>query len=147
MQNAEKHDRKFYIMWDISGWNNFHTELIEDLNTNLKPLNLFKSKAYAHQNGKPVVCVWGFGFTDRPDDPNGALNLINQLKKDFYVIGGVPTHWRNNNDDSKADYQKVYLALDMLQPWAVGRFGGVDGAKNYANELKQDFAVCKQHNI
>ena len=135
-------------MYDISGWNSFASELIGDLNKNLKPLGIFNSKAYAHQNGKPVICVWGFGFGDRADDPNGALNVINALKGEgFYVIGGVPTYWREGKSDSRGDYQKVYMALDMLQPWAVGRFGGVDGANNYKNLFKADLDLCRQHNI
>ena len=74
MTSAEKFNRKFYIMWDISGWTNFSTQLIEDLNESIiKELNLFKSKAYAYQNGKPVVCLWGIGFPGRTGTTNDEI--------------------------------------------------------------------------
>ena len=147
-QNAEKHNRKFYVMWDISGWTHFATELAEDLEESLKKaLNLFNSKAYAHQNGKPVVCIWGFGFGDRPTDSKGALNLIKNLKSQgFYVIGGVPKHWRTGADTQKG-FMDVFLALDMLTPWTVGSMKGVDGAAGYQDQLKADRDFLKQHNI
>ena len=40
------------------------------------------SPAYARQNGKPVVCIWGFGFNDpgRPFAPGACLDVINWFK-------------------------------------------------------------------
>jgi hypothetical protein len=139
---AEAHGPKFYVMWDISGWNNFATEIIEDYDNNVKRLTT--SKAYAHHNGKPVVCIWGFGFNDRPQDTKGALALIEHFKQlGLYVVGGVQTQWRT---DTTA-WKDVYLKLDMLQPWAVGRFGGVKGAQDYKPMLEADHNTLKQHNI
>ncbi|CAG2179230.1 unnamed protein product, partial [Oppiella nova] len=139
---AEAHDRKFYIMWDITGWTKFAAELIEDYDNNIKRLTT--SKAYAHQNGKPVVCIWGFGFANRPQDTKGALDVIEQLKqRGVYVAGGVQTQWRT---DTTA-WKDVYLKLDMLQPWAVGRFGGVKGAEGHKKVLEADHNTLKQLNI
>lgn len=145
-RNAEKHSRKFYIMWDVTDWKTWINDLPEDLEQNVKPL--FSSSAYAHQDGKPVICIWGIGFTDRPGDAQSTLNLINKLKgQGIYVIGGVPFHWRTNDQDSKPDYRNVYLSLNMLQPWSVGRFCDMNGANNYLGQLKDDYALLQQHNI
>ncbi|CAG2170089.1 unnamed protein product, partial [Oppiella nova] len=139
---AEAHDRKFYIMWDISNWNNFATEIIEDYDNNIK--RLVSSKAYAHQNGKPVVCIWGFGFDDRPQDTKGAIALIEHFKQQgLYVSGGVGTQWRT---DTTA-WKDVFTKLDMLQPWTVGRYGNVKGAEDYKKTLEADHNTLKQHNI
>ena len=62
------------------------------------------SPAYARQNGKPVVCIWGFGFNDagRPFTPGPCLDVINWFKaQGCYVIGGVPTWWRTGVNDSR----------------------------------------------
>ena len=137
---------KAYIMYDITDWANFHDEIKTDWNTVIKAMT--KSPGYAHQNGKPVVCVWGIGFTDRPDNTNQALDLIKFLKSQgAYVIGGVPTHWRTESGDSKKGFMNVYLSFDMISPWAVGRFGGVNGAKEYKKELEADFKLCNSKNI
>ena len=146
LKAAEKHGRKVYIMWDVSGWNNFHDEIKSDWTNIIKALT--KQSAYAKQNGKPVVCIWGFGFTDRPDNPSQALDVIKFLKGEgAYVIGGVPTHWRTESIDSKKGFMNVYLAFDMISPWAVGRFGGVEGAKGYYKDLEEDFKLCNSKNI
>ena len=53
---AEAHNVKFYVMYDISGWETFQTDLKTDWTTKMAAFT--KSKAYAMQNGKPVVCIW-----------------------------------------------------------------------------------------
>ena len=52
------------------------------------------------QNGKPVVCIWGFGFNDdnHPFAPAACLDVINWFKgQGCYVIGGVPRDWRTGD--------------------------------------------------
>lgn len=146
---SERYNRKFYITWDISDWPNFATELIDDLETNLRAnLSIFNSPAYARQNGKLVVCLWGFGFRGRPDNRNGALNLINELKRrGLYVIGGVPRQWRTSDGDSLGNYLDVYTACHMLQPWLVGSFSGVDGARNHQVRMRADYDYCTNRSI
>ncbi|HZW69501.1 MAG TPA: hypothetical protein VFF57_01450 [Hanamia sp.] len=34
----------------------------------IKVTNQQGPKTYLHENGKPVVCIWGIGFPDRPYD-------------------------------------------------------------------------------
>lgn len=147
--NAEKYGRKFYIMWDVSGWDNFDTELIEDLDKNLKDnLKIFDSPAYARHNGQLVVCIWGFGFIDRPDKPGAALNIINELKnRGYYVIGGVPITWRTGTGSSRPNYFDIYKAFNMIQPWSVGAFNSVDDARNYQNLLREDVEFCRGNGI
>jgi len=135
--SAEKHKRKFYLMWDISGWNDFSGEVYDDYEAIVKELNAFNSSAYAKQNGKPVVCVWGFGFGDRPNNTNGALDLVNKLKAaGLYVIGGVPRRFRT--ESPAVTYSDVFLALNMVSPWTVGSYKGVNEAADYQKDLKAD---------
>lgn len=147
--SAEKYNRKFYIMWDVTGWDAFETELIEDLEKNLiENLKIFDSPAYARHNGKPVVSIWGFGFIDRPNNPDGALNVINELKKrGYYVIGGVPITWRDGTGSSHPNYLNVYSAFNMLQPWSVGSFKDVNGAKTHQTLLREDLTFFTARNI
>ena len=61
--------RKFYIMYDVTDWTNMQSEIKTDWTTKMSAYTA--SPAYARQNGKPVVCIWGFGFNDdgRPFAP------------------------------------------------------------------------------
>jgi hypothetical protein len=48
-------------------------------------MNVTSSPQYLHQNNKPVLVIWGFGFTDRPVDVQGALTIINYFKNEAGV--------------------------------------------------------------
>lgn len=144
---AEKYQRIFYIMYDLSADDT--TYFKTDWSHIENDLNVLGSPYYAHQNGKPVICLWGFGFTGRPNAPVQSLAIINWLKKKgYYVIGGVPTNWLNGTDDSFSGYADVYKAFNMLSPWSVGRFSDNTGADNFStNHLVPDLAYCNANGI
>lgn len=148
---AETYNRKFYVMYDITGMNasNWLNAVKHDWTTNVvNNMHLTSSGAYAKQNGKLVVCIWGIGFTDRPGTAAEHQNLINWFKaQNVYVIGGVPTYWRTGNNDSKPDFMSVYESLDMLSPWFVGRFGNADVDNYSTNQYGPDLAYTQQRNI
>jgi len=146
---AEAYGRKFYIMYDVSGWQNMQAEIKTDWTTKMQAYTA--SGAYARQNGKPVVCIWGFGFNDsnHPWSAATCLEVINWFKgQGCYVIGGVPTHWRNEREDSRPDFLATYKAFNMLSPWMVGRIGNVQDSDNfYANVNVPDQAYCNANGI
>jgi hypothetical protein len=146
---AEKYSRKFYIMYDVTNWTNMQSEIKNDWTTKMSAYT--SSPAYARQNGKPVVCIWGFGFSDdaRPFTPAACLDVVNWFKaQGCYVIGGVPTYWRQGINDSRAGFSDVYHAFHMLSPWMVGRIGNVaDTDRFYTNVNTPDQADCNAHGI
>ncbi|GAA3918405.1 lectin [Chitinophaga oryziterrae] len=146
---AETYGRKFYIMYDVSGWTNMQSELKTDWTNKMSAYTA--SSAYARQNGKPVVCIWGFGFNDdnHPWSAAVCLEVINWFKSQgCYVIGGIPTHWREQNSDSRPNFIDTYKALNMISPWMVGRIGNVGDADNfYTNVNTPDQAYCNANGI
>ncbi len=144
-KGAEAYGRKFYIMYDISGWTNFQQDIKSDwTNTIVNTLKLTTSPAYARHNGKPVVNIWGMGFTDRPGDAAQCLEVIAWFKaQGCYVIGGVPSSWATSSGDSKTGFSNVYAQFDMLSPWTVGRFGSIAGADSWKAKLTSDWATCQ----
>lgn len=165
---AEAYGRKFYIMYDISGMgSDFGTRIESDWTNTIKgSLNLLSSPAYAKQNGKPVVCIWGMGINDgaHPGDAATCINIINWFKNEgCYVIGGVPTYWRDCDNpnpfapdpaatnDSKTGFQNVYKTFHMIQPWLVGRIRGMTGAGSADNFktyiIGPDFEYCKANGM
>ncbi|QEM11754.1 glycoside hydrolase family 71/99-like protein [Mucilaginibacter rubeus] len=141
---AETYGRKFYIMYDISGWNNFQSEIKTDwTNDIVGALHLTSSTAYAFQNGKPVVCIWGFGVAGRPGDVNAYIDVINYFKNQgCYVIIGGPRDWRSQSANLPA-----FNLANMIMPWATGTFGDLPGADSYVPTLSDDFAYCNSHGI
>ncbi|WP_405580727.1 discoidin domain-containing protein [Streptomyces sp. NBC_01190] len=146
---AESHGRKFYIMYDVSDWTNMQSEIKTDWTDKMKAHTA--SSAYATQNGKPVVCIWGFGFADnqRPFAAGPCLDVVNWFKaQGCYVIGGVPTWWRTGDRDSRPGFSDVYHAFNMLSPWMVGRIGNVGDADNFYNVATvPDLAECATYGI
>ncbi|MEV4293246.1 discoidin domain-containing protein [Microbispora rosea] len=146
---AEANGRKFYVMYDVSGWTNFHPEIKADWTTKMSALTA--SSAYARQNGKPVVGIWGFGFNEdkHPSDPAACLDVVDWFKaQGCYVMGGVPTYWRTGVEDCRPGFIDVFNALNMLSPWMVGRIGNAaDSDRFYANLNVPDQAYCDAHGI
>lgn len=141
---AQTYGRKFYIMYDISSWTNFQTEIKTDWTNTIKDsLNLTSSSAYAMQNGKPVVCIWGIGVLDRPGNVTTWKDVIDWFKQQgCYVIIGVPKLWR-----SDATNLPAYNSANMISPWSVGSFKGIAGADSYVSILLADKAYCDTLNI
>lgn len=145
---AETYGRKFYIMYDVSGWTGMQSQIKSDWTNKMQAYT--SSSAYAKQNGKPVVCIWGFGFTHNPDWGTGAcIDVINWFKgQGCYVIGGVPTHWRSGNQDSRPNHIGVYNAFNMLSPWMVGRIANAGDSDNFYNNVNQaDQSHCNANGI
>ncbi|MFI7277964.1 xylosidase [Streptomyces sp. NPDC049879] len=146
---AEAQGRKFYIMYDVTNWTNMQSEIKADWTSKMAAYT--SSPAYARQNGRPVVGIWGFGFNDagRPWPPGPCLDVINWFKaQGTYVMGGVPTHWRSGNQDSRAGFGDVYRAFHMISPWMVGRIGDIAGTDNfYQNVNLPDQAECNARGI
>ncbi|MFF4211461.1 discoidin domain-containing protein [Streptomyces sp. NPDC001796] len=146
---AESYGRKFYIMYDVTGWTNMQSEIKTDWTNKMSAHTA--SSAYAKQNGKPVVCIWGFGFNDsnHPFTTDACLDVINWFKSQgCYVIGGVPREWRTGTGGSRAGYLGVYHAFNMISPWMVGAIGNVTDADNaYNTYTVGDQADCNANGI
>nr|WSY49668.1 discoidin domain-containing protein [Streptomyces sp. NBC_00886] len=146
---AESYGRKFYIMYDVSNWTNMQSEIKTDWTNKMSAHTA--SSAYAKQNGKPVVCIWGFGFNDpnHPFTPDACLDVVNWFKgQGCYVIGGVPREWRTGTGGSQPGFLGVYHAFNMISPWMVGAIGNVTEADNaYTTYTVPDQADCNANGI
>ncbi|MFC7586110.1 glycoside hydrolase family 71/99-like protein [Nonomuraea antimicrobica] len=133
---AEKYGRGFYVEYDVSGLTDANLEqVLKDDWTNVitGTLRLTDSPAYAKGNGKPVVEIWGLGFTNRPGTAEQAERVVRWFKdQGLYVVGGVPRGWRTDAG-AKPGFAPVYRAFDMLSPWMVG--STADTAPQIADDL------------
>jgi hypothetical protein len=150
---AETYGRVFAVMYDISGQNasTLVTTLINDWTYLTATMRLTNSACYLRHKGKPVVAIWGLGFTDRPSTASEATQIIAWFKAaGCTVMGGVPTNWRNLTGDAKPEpaWAAVYRSFDILSPWSVGRYGSVSGADSFRqNYLVPDLAETRAHGL
>lgn len=150
-RTSEKYGSLYYLMYDMSPDNveGFKGDVLHMEND----IKFMDSPNYAHQDGKPVICLWGIGF-DHRDGPGYNTNsqtIIDWLHaKGYYVIGGVPSRWRQTNGDGDVamGYENVFASLDMISPWTPGRYRHVEGADNWKNDfLIPDKAKCDELGI
>ncbi len=158
---AERYGRVFYIMYDVSGMSAVTTKTVTRFSdiiktdwanwvTNPDALALTASPQYAHQDGHPVVGLWGIGFKDRPDDADQFRDLIDWFKmRGCYVVGGVPRNWqRSLVADGQSGFREAYRDLDMIVPWTVGTIKtDSDVVFWYWKNLLPNRLYCLRHGI
>ena len=150
---AEAYGRVFAIMYDTSGMdsNTFVAQLEKDWKYMVDVLKVTESPTYLHQDGKPVLAIWGLGFTEHPGTPDQAMELVNFFEKNpdpkyqVTLMGGVPTWWRLLKNDSLTDpaWAKYYCALNVISPWTVGRYKLDSEVDQYKSVMSQDMAKAK----
>jgi len=141
ISGAEKHGRAFIVMYDISGApaGTLVSDLIEDWKhlVDDPSVQVTASDRYLHHDGRPLVAVWGFGFTDRPGTTADAMEVIDffhnaaQPRYRATLMGGVPTNWRTSTGDSQPGFGDVYRSFDVVSPWSVGRYNSEAGVVTF----------------
>jgi hypothetical protein len=153
-EGANKYGRTYAVMYDLSGMRAGQiNKVIDDWKLLTEKMQITKDPAYLHHNGKPVVAVWGFGFSDgRKYTLKEGLELVAFLKSkaggECTVMLGVPTYWRTLERDTVNDkmLHELILKADIVSPWTVGRYSTPEQAANYAKKtLTPDLAWCKEN--
>jgi hypothetical protein len=153
---ANKCGRTWAMMYDLSGLRAGDIEkyVMEDWKHLVGRMKITQDKSYLHNNGKPVVAVWGIGFSDgRQYSLDECETLVEFLKSDAEFGGntvmiGVPTRWRTLTRDAVNDKKlhEIIALADIVSPWMVGRFGSPDSASEHADTtVKPDMAWTKEN--
>jgi hypothetical protein len=135
MAAAAQSGRTFAVEYDVSGANpaTVVNDLQQDWNYLVNTLKITSQPNYQRHNSKPVVSVWGLGFTDNhpPDNPAIALQIMQWFQSTAGVtyMGGTPSYWRALSNDSRTDdrWSGVYQTMDVIPPWTVGRYNDLAG--------------------
>jgi len=140
---SEHYGRKFYIMYDASGWGDLAAIKADWTNTITGSLNTVSSPNYAMQDGKPVVCIYGLGYAHHPSNEGEALDLINWFKaQGCYVIGSVPGGWRTGAG-ARENFIEVFTSFDMISGWTVGN--RIDSG--YGDFVAADKSFCEKNGV
>jgi hypothetical protein len=148
---AAQTGRAWAITYDISGMPAEH--LFQVLTDDWKKMvddNLVAQTRYLHQDGLPVVEVWGL-YRRNPGIAMTA-ELAGKLIDFFhtpgpyraYLVGGGDWDWRSNADPQ---WQECYRRLDAFMPWNVGNYStDADGIKHAAvKSWSDDRQQCERN--
>jgi glycoprotein endo-alpha-1,2-mannosidase len=123
---ANLYGRKYAVMYDLSGLNSGGTQkVIDDWKYLVDTKQVGRDPAdhgYIFHNGKPVVALWGFGFGRAYEGGDESYNLMNFFKNDP-VYGNCTIMLGVNNDWQTSIEMRTLLLVDIISPWAVGRYG------------------------
>jgi hypothetical protein len=123
MRGSERYGRTFAIEYDVSGAN--QATLVEDLTRDWVHLDgdlgVTASDRYIRHRGRPVVAIWGLGFSDRPGTVDQAHRIIDFFQGRATLIGGVPLDWATGAN-MKPGFLDVYRRFDIVNPWSVGGY-------------------------
>jgi hypothetical protein len=156
---ARHHGRATAIEYDVTGASpeKFFDAMRDDWKYLVTELKVASHPCYLHHRGKPVLSVWGMGFSESrhvPRDPETALRVVKWFQAEappelrVTYMGGVPARWRTLSKDSMKEpgWQEVYARMDILQPWSVGRYTNGAGADQWRQEIiKPDLAKTKEN--
>jgi hypothetical protein len=159
LQAARRYGRAIAIEYDVTGASpkNIFEAMRDDWKYLVTELKITAHPCYLHHRGKPVLSVWGVGFSSTrnvPRDPETALRIVKWFKDDappeqrVTYIGGVPARWRTLSKDSMKEpgRQEVYARMDVIQPWTVGRYTNGTSADRWRQEaIEPDFAKTKEN--
>lgn len=144
------------IMYDLSGLQSGEIEriLYSDWKLVCDRLKIRNDKAYHRIGGKPLICVWGVGFSDdRKYTLQETKKFMEFLKNDpVYggntVLVGVPSYWRKQDRDATSDpnLHDVILSADIISPWSITRYRNIASLKKYSAEVwKPDLEFANEH--
>ena len=153
-EGANRNGRAYAVMYDLSGLGAGRMgEVMDDWRELRTRMRIADDPAYERHRGKPLVAVWGMGFSDkgRAYTLGECRKLVEFLKRDgCSVLLGVPAFWRQQTGDAISDpaLHDVLALADILSPWAVSRVRSPEDAAKQGEQLwKPDIAWCSQHHV
>ena len=147
MAAAKETGRTFAIEYDISGGNpdTLAQTLKDDWIYLVDELKVTSQPNYQRHHGKPLLSISGMGLEESghpPADARAARELIEWFRTraparyQVTYMGGTPAHWRTLSADSRTepDWAAAYGAMDVIQPWTVGRYRTLETADQWKRE-------------
>ena len=158
MKASNQYQRAIAVMYDMSGWTTADglNPIVDDaaalmLEYQLKDRSV--QKYYLHENGKPMLGLWGLGLADNSHPlPSVVKPLIAKLRQQGWSIFlGVPGYWRDGIYDCVSGVEHETL-LELLRqsdgffPWMVGRYDAASFAgDSWQNRIKSDIETANAY--
>ena len=104
---------------------------------------------YLHQDGKPVLMIWGF-YPKLNLTPDMANRIIDFFKSDpkygVFLVGGCEWEWRTEQEPGWAG---VFRRFDAICPWNVGNYSIDELGGKWASTAywKDDLAEARRNGM
>ncbi|QHI68009.1 carbohydrate binding domain-containing protein [Tichowtungia aerotolerans] len=92
-------------------------------------LDILNDPRYLHEDGKPVLFIWGFSVPLREFTLEEANQIVDYFAaQDLYLIGGVHSMWKDNTD-----WYGHYQRYDQLLGWMETDLADLNSQKSTLN--------------
>lgn len=156
MKGSDQYQRAIAVMYDLGGYTPERLDKVVNDAKDIYDKYASTKTFYLHENGKPLIALWGVGFpsNERGYNNSDIQNLVNKLKEMGYsILLGATTYWRSGGGDTdSADLPALHdliKSADVVMPWYVGRYSTVEDFKTGGNEkgfagmVGKDLEWCK----
>lgn len=155
---ANKAGRAYALMYDLTSLEDRDFDRVfRDWKLLRRRMQITKDPAYLHHRGRPVVGVWGIGFSDPKRRYSLAMveEFLRFLKDNpefgkCSLVLGVPTWWREQEGDATKDprLHEVLKLADVISPWSVGRYGKLEEVEEHAEKFwRPDGLWCRENKL
>jgi len=149
MMGCEKYGRAFVNMYDLSGLGGGNMDqLIDDWKHLVDDLKITESPNYLHHRGRPLVALWG--FTVRDELPISDLEQVIEFFKNSPEEKYRASIMLGTNHDffNRGGWLEPLAQVDVISPWAVGRFNSDGGNSSFVNNyVKPGQDWCDAHDV
>lgn len=144
---AKRSGRVWALAFDMAGMPTdriFDTMIAEW--KRLVDAGVVNDERYLHQDGKPVLMVWGF-YTKQNITADLANRIIDFFKNDpkygVFLAGGCEWEWRTEKEPGWAEFLRRF---DLISPWNVGNYRIDAEGKKWASTgyWKDDLAEARR---
>ncbi|MDA9176253.1 glycoside hydrolase family 71/99-like protein [Alphaproteobacteria bacterium] len=145
--------RVFALMYDLVDSDDSQLALVlQDWQYQRESRGFDSCTSYLHHDEKPLVALWGVGFSDgRNSSLDACTKLIEALKREgCTVLLGTPSWWRSGKNDATNDPKmlNVIKNADIISPWSVGRYHSPRSASLFAKAVwRPDLEWCAEHGV
>ena len=139
-EGAGQSGRVYAVMYDLSGLRAGQVQRVrQDWQRLRQQGKVTEDTSYLHHRGRPLVAVWGIGFSDNRKYSLGECHaLVKWLKSTgCAVMLGVPSFWRRGRRDAVSDsllHDTIKLA-DIISPWTIGRYRTPDESRRHSTRV------------
>lgn len=146
---AQQTGREWAIMFDLSGMRGEEVRVLDQEWERLREkLQLDQDPSYLRHEGRPVLAVWGIGFSDgRAYDLEDTATLISKLQDRPAgrapapsLLLGVPFFYRELHRDAVNDEElrRQIESVDAVLGWSVGRYQKADDMDRWVTQHWRD---------
>ena len=125
---AETYGRKFYIMYDVTGWTNMQSEIKTDWTSKMSAHTVVDGVREAErQAGRRAsgASASTTRTTTWTAATNASTSSTGSRARAATSSAACPREWRTGVGGSRAGFLGVYHAFNMISPWMVGAIGNI----------------------